>query len=94
MSEHKPLGFVKDSENWYDVTNSYGSMIGSITRIAGAGRDGVSTHAFTYNGFSSERLLEIAIKIEELNNVTEAHTDRASEEQSQSETQEEAKGRG
>ena len=69
MSEHKPLGFTKDSEDWYDITNSYGSMIGSITRIAGAGRDGAYNHAFTYNGFTSDRLLEIAIKIEELNEI-------------------------
>jgi len=85
MSEHKPLGFIKDNENWYDVANSYGAIIGAITRIKG--RDGSNTHEFRYNGFSSERLLELAVKIEELNNVTKAHAREESQEQSSSQGQ-------
>lgn len=74
MSDHKPLRFVEQSDSCVDVM--FGNRItGMIVRTNGG--------EWVINGLTSDRLLEIAIKIEDLNNA-KAHTERESEEQSQS----------
>lgn len=71
MSEHKPLRFKpwKDNDNCIDILNDYGSPIGSLSRIKDWAK-GEARFDFKYNGFTSDCLIEIAIKLEELNEIS------------------------
>jgi len=75
VSEHKPLGFKKTLTGWYSIINRHGDHCGFITQDVKGD--------YLFHGFTSDRLLEIAVKVEELSNA-KAHTERASQEQSQS----------
>lgn len=69
MSEHKPLEFKETPTGWLSVINKHGHHCGVLQKdIKGE---------YLYDGFTSDRLLEIAIKIEDLNNA-KAHTERES----------------